>query len=175
MRIMRHRSSEPLQRFVELILKAVIALSIGVFGLLVGFGNIVDYGTNWQFVQHVLAMDAFEEWFDPAVVQARAITSTNVQIAFYVAIIAGEIVTGLLFFAGGALILSSAFFEHPPALGKIFVVAGAIVAILVWYTGFAVIGAEWFAMWASQWNGQDKAYTFATFILLSVLYITREE
>ena len=175
MRIMRHRSSEPLQRFVELILKAVIALSIGLFGLLAGFGNIVDPGTNWQSVQHVLAMDAFEDWFDPTVVQARAITSTNVQIAFYVAIIAGEIVTGLLFFAGGSLILSSAFLESSPALGKIFVVAGAIVAILVWYTGFAVVGAEWFVMWASQWNVQDKAYIFSIFILLSVLYITREE
>lgn len=175
MRVTRHRPSEPLQCFMELILKAVIALSIGLFGLLVGFGNIIDYDTNWQFVQRVLAMDAFEEWFDPAAVQARAITSTNMQIAFYVAIIIGEIVTGLLFFIGGGLILSSAFLQYPPAIGKIFVVAGAIVAILVWYTGFAVIGAEWFVMWASQWNVQDKAYTFAIFILLSVLYITREE
>ena len=172
---MRRTHSEPLQRFAELILKAVIALSIGAFGLLVGYGNIVDYDTNWQFVKHVLAMDSFEDWFDPAVVQARAITSPVVQTIFYFAIILGEMVVGLLFVAGGLLILISAFSENSPSLGKILVVMGAIVAILVWHTGFAVVGAEWFAMWASQWNGQDKAYTFATFILLGVLYITREE
>ncbi|MCY4049632.1 MAG: DUF2165 domain-containing protein [Hyphomicrobiales bacterium] len=172
---MWRRTSEPLQCFVELILKAVLALSIGAFGLLVGYGNILSPDANWQFVQHVLSMDAFEPWFDPTAFQDRAVTSQSAQTAFYFLIIAGELVAGLLFSIGGMLILNAAIFGNSPSFGKAFVVTGAIAAILVWYTGFAVIGAEWFMMWASQWNGQDKAYTFAIFILLSVLYITREE
>ena len=173
--MMRQGPSEPIQQFVERLLKAVIALSIGMFGLLTGYGNIVDYDANWQFVQHVLAMDAFQDWFDPAVVQGRAVTSEAAQKSFYAAIILGELITGVLFFVGGLLILAAAFSGKSSAPGKIFSVLGAIAAMLVWYTGFAVIGAEWFVMWASNWNGQDKAYTFAIFILLGILYITRPE
>ncbi len=163
-----------LQR-MERALKAVLALSIGLFGLIVGYTNIVDYDSNWQFVRHVLAMDSFEPWFDGSAIQGRAITDEAVQRAFYTLIIAGELVTGALFLLGGVLIGMSAVTGSNPATGKMTAVAGAIVAILVWYTGFAVIGAEWFAMWASTWDGQMKAYTFASFILIAILYITRPE
>jgi predicted small integral membrane protein len=167
--------AEVIQRRAERLLKAVIAGSIGVFGLVVGYTNIVDYDSNWQFVQHVLAMDSFEPWFDGSAIADRAITSEPVQRAFYAGIIAGELVTGALFLLGGLVIGWSALSGSSPAAGKALAVLGGTVAILVWYLGFAVIGAEWFAMWASTWDGQMKAYTFATFILLSVLYITRPE
>lgn len=173
--MMWRRTSEPLQCFVELVLKAVLALSMGAFALLAGYSNILDPNVNGQFVQHVLSMDTFESWFDPTAFQDRAITSQAAQTVFYFLIVVGELAAGLLFSIGGVMILSAALFGNSPSFGKAFVVTGAIAAILVWYTGFAVIGAEWFMMWASQWNGQDKAYTFAIFILLSVLYITREE
>lgn len=166
---------EAVLRRAELAAKAVLALSIGLFGLIVGWTNIVDYDSNWQFVRHVLAMDAFEPWFDGSAIAGRAITSEPVQRAFYAAIIAGELAAGALFLAGGTLLAGAALFGIRPASGKVLVVAGATVALLVWYTGFAVIGAEWFAMWASTWDGQMKAYAFATFILLALLYVTRPE
>jgi len=168
-------STRSVQERVERGLKAILALSIGLFGIIVGWTNIVDYQSNWQFVQHVLAMDSFESWFDGSAIAHRAITSEPLQRAFYALIIAGELVAGALFMVGGLALAVSAFGGMPSATGKCFAVAGAAVAVLVWYTGFAVIGGEWFAMWASTWDGQTKAYTFATFILLAVLYITRPE
>ncbi len=162
-------------RRAERLAKGVLALSIGLFGLLVGWTNVVDYDSNWQFVRHVLAMDAFEPWFDGTGIADRAITSEPVQRAFYAAIIAGEFVAGALFAAGGVLLLAGAVRDRAAPVGKALAVLGGTVAVLVWYTGFAVVGGEWFAMWASTWNGQEKAYTFATFILLALLYITRRE
>lgn len=167
-------SAESLRR-MQFVLKAILALSIGLFGLIVGYTNIVDYDSNWQFVSHVLAMDSFESFFDSTSIQDRAITNESVQRAFYTMIIAGELVTGALFAIGGALLAMSAVRGGDATVGKIAVVGGAVVAILIWYTGFAVIGSEWFAMWASTWDGQMKAYTFAGFILLAVLYITQPE
>lgn len=37
--------------------KAVVAMYVGVFCVLVSYNNVIDYNTNFQFVQHVLAMD----------------------------------------------------------------------------------------------------------------------
>lgn len=162
-------------RRMELTAKALLALSIGLFGLIVGYTNIVDYDSNWQFVQHVLAMDSFEPWFDGSAIEGRAITSEPIQRVFYTAIIAGELAMGALFLAGGVLIATSVVSGRSPAMGKALVVAGGAMAILIWYTGFAVIGAEWFAMWASEWDGQMKAYTFVTFVLIALIYITRAE
>ncbi|MBV8157066.1 MAG: DUF2165 family protein, partial [Dyella sp.] len=40
-------------RLSKILLMAAIALWLA----LVAFGNLTDYGSNWPFVQHVLAMD----------------------------------------------------------------------------------------------------------------------
>ena len=38
---------------------------------------------------------------------------------------------------------------------------GTTLGFLVWFTGFLVIGGEWFAMWQSAtWNGQEAAFRF---------------
>src|SRR5262249_13868782 len=37
--------------------KALLTFLLGLFALLVGFDNIIDYGTNFAFVKHVLSMD----------------------------------------------------------------------------------------------------------------------
>ena len=34
--------------------KALLVGCIGAFGVLVAYDNVVDYGSNWAFVQHVL-------------------------------------------------------------------------------------------------------------------------
>ena len=40
--------------------KGIIGLCVGIFCALVGYNNIVDFNSNYQFVQHVLAMDSLE-------------------------------------------------------------------------------------------------------------------
>nr|WP_199068074.1 DUF2165 domain-containing protein [Chromobacterium sp. ASV5] len=157
--------------------KGALALSIGLFGLLVASGNLIDYSSNWQFVQHVLSMDSMQPWFHGEALRGRAIHSLPLQKLAYAAIICGEMAVGALCSLGGVFILLAI----RPGCGRWLVrgkccfTLGATLAILVWYTGFAVIGGEYFAMWANQWNGQHTAYAFAGFILLSLLYIGQPE
>lgn len=163
--------------FLQRLLKSMLAISVGAFGLLVAVDNVLDYDTNWQFVQHVLSMDSMEPWFTGSTIRTRAITSPFWQQAGYITIITGEFITGLLCSLGGLALLYGAFKSAQKTIttGKNLFIAGCIPAVLVWYTGFAVVGGEYLAMWANQWNGQTKAYTFISFILLSLLYITRPE
>ena len=37
--------------------KIVLVASIALFFTFIAFGNISDFDSNWQFVQHVLSMD----------------------------------------------------------------------------------------------------------------------
>lgn len=159
------------------LLKSVLALSIALFGVLVATGNVLDYDSNWQFVRHVLAMDSMEPWFNGESLRGRAITDATVQRAAYGLIIAGELVFGVVCGWGGSLMLRGTLSGHAVTYrqGKTVFTLGCVPAVMVWYTGFAVIGGEYFAMWANQWNGQMKAYTFVAFILLSLIYISQGE
>ena len=51
--------------------KTALLATVALFFVLVTFGNITDYGTNWQFVRHVLAMDTI---FPDSTLTWRAIT-----------------------------------------------------------------------------------------------------
>nr|WP_082826297.1 DUF2165 domain-containing protein [Enterobacter sp. ODB01] len=82
--------------FLQRLLKGILAISVGAFGLLVAVDNVLDYNTNWQFVQHVLSMDSMEPWFNGSTIRTRAITSPFWQQAGYITIITGEFITGLL-------------------------------------------------------------------------------
>ena len=45
-----------------------LVAAVAVFFTLVAIGNVVDYGTNWQFVTHVMSMDT--TFRDPELVTA---------------------------------------------------------------------------------------------------------
>jgi predicted small integral membrane protein len=162
---------------MAILTKAVLALSIGLFGLLVAWTNVAAYSINFQFVQHVLSMDALASWAQVDALTNRAITSPVVHQLGYAAIIAGEFTVGILCAVAGVLLLLAAFGAKPQRLivGKTLALAGCGVGLLVWYLGFAVIGAEYFAMWASDWNGQNSAYLFSLFLLMSMIYLAQPE
>lgn len=168
---------KPSLRRAQQYFKSLLALSIALFGLLAASGNMLDYDSNWQFVRHVLAMDSMEPWFGGQALKSRAITDPGWQQAAYLAIISGELLFGLLCAWGGGQMLRGALCGREDAYqrGKTWFTLGCIPALLVWYTGFAVIGGEYFAMWANQWNGQMKAYAFIGFILLSLVYLSQPE
>ena len=150
--------------------KAVVAMYVGVFCVLVSYNNVIDYNTNFQFVQHVLAMDQMKAFFTGDNLYERAITSPTLHTVFYNLIIALEFLAGALCVIGAVIM----FFKREAAgfsKGQAFYVAGVTVALGVWYFGFGVVGAEWFSMWANSWNGQMKAYTFAMFIILTLIYV----
>ena len=81
--------------------KALLVLLVGLFALLVGVDNIVDYGTNYAFVEHVMAMDTV---FPNSTLKWRAITSPPLQQLAYAGIIAAEIATGVLCILGAILL-----------------------------------------------------------------------
>ena len=147
---------------------------IGVFGLLVAFGNVTDYGTNFAFVQHVMSMDTV---FPDSRLKYRAITSPAAHHAVYAAIIFGEALTGVLCAAGalrllGALRSDAAGFHGAKSLAVLGLAAG----FTVWFLGFMVVGGEWFAMWQSaQWNGQAAASRFLLSIGIALLLLVHRE
>lgn len=156
---------------VQQLTKAAIAFSVGFFCLLVGYDNIIDFNTNYEFVNAVLSMDQMEPFFSGnQVILARAITNPEIHLMAYWLIICGELITGAVCMVG-ALIMLFSINKPRFVTGQVTYLVGATFAILLWYLGFAVIGGEYFAMWANKMNGQAKAYTFATFILITAIYV----
>lgn len=173
---MNATSPDRLQQ-ISLLTKAGLIMSIGLFGLLVAWTNVTAYGINFQFVQHVLSMDALASWAQSSGLTDRAITDPQLHQLAYAGIIAAEFAVGLLCSVGGLLLLIATFSRQPLHVGrgKAFALVGCGIGIAVWYLGFAVIGAEYFAMWASDWNGQSTAYAFSAMLLLSMIYVAQPE
>jgi predicted small integral membrane protein len=77
------------------LIKAMVCFAVALFGLLIAVDNVIDYSTNFEFVQHVLSMDTIP---DKRLI-GRAITDPAVWRLSYAAIIVGEALTGLFFLA----------------------------------------------------------------------------
>ena len=155
--------------------KIVMVAGLAVYALLVAFGNITDYDSNFAFVQHTLNMDTT---FPGNHLMYRAITTPTLHHAAYWLIIAGEALAGLLLVQGTwrlwqARAASAAAF----AVAKRPVVLGITIAFLVWFVGFLVIAGEWFAMWQSAtWNGQESAFrVLAAFLLVTIFVMQPKE
>jgi len=154
--------------------KVFFALAIGLFALLVAADNVIDYGTNYAFVQHVFSMDTI---FPDSRLTWRAIRNPVLWQAGYWLIILGEALTALLFLAGAMRLLSAV---RAPAekfeAAKAWVVVGAGIGFAVWFVGFMLVGGEWFQMWqSSQWNGQQSAFRFYVTILLVLVFINQPD
>jgi predicted small integral membrane protein len=153
------------------IAKILMIAALAAFALIVAYDNIADYGSNYQFVQHVLSMDTT---FGGNALKDRAITSETIWHLAYALIIAAEGATGVLL-ACGALVLLTRL-RSPAALfnrGKAWAVAGLTVGFGLWFFGFLVIAGEYFAMWQSKlWNGQEAAFRFTAVILAVLIYVS---
>lgn len=154
--------------------KVALVGALAAFALIVAYDNIVDYGSNYAFVGHVLSMDTT---FPGNALMGRAITDERVWRAAYAAIITAEGLTGALLAAGGLMMLlrlraPAADFERAKGL----VYLGAALGFLVWFFGFIVVAGEYFAMWQSkQWNGQESAFRFYMAILGVVIFVALPE
>ena len=154
--------------------KIALVATIAVFFTLVAFGNVTDYGTNWAFVQHVMAMDTT---FPDSTLRWRAITDARLQTAAYGLIIATDGLVALVLWAGVARMLAR--LRTPGFLqARGTAVAGLTLGIVLYGLGFVVIGGEWFAMWQSKtWNGQSTAFAFIGWIsaVLIILLLPEQE
>ncbi len=128
--------------------------TMALYMTLVAFGNITDFGTNQQFVQHVLAMDT--TFKDPDLMW-RAIESPVVQNVAYVVIIVWESLAAVLLLLATWLWgmgLRRGAYERARRVSTL----GLVMVLLLFGLGFMAIGGEWFAMWqSSDWNGLDAA------------------
>ncbi|MFD9002066.1 DUF2165 domain-containing protein [Streptomyces sp. NPDC059582] len=143
---------------------ALLTATVALYTALVAFGNITDFGTNQQFVRHVLAMDTT---FKDEDLMWRAVTSTGLQDAAYVVIIVWETAAALVLVAGTWFWARR---DHDRA--RRLSTYGLLMVMLLFGAGFIAIGGEWFAMWQSKdWNGLDaatRAFLFSGIVLLVV-------
>jgi predicted small integral membrane protein len=154
--------------------KILLVALVGLFSLLVGADNVIDYGTNFAFVQHVMSMDTV---FPNSNLTWRAITSPALQHTAYAAIIAAELLTGVLCLLGAWRLWNArAYFAREFNAAKDVAVAGLVLGLALWFFGFMVVGGEWFQMWQSQtWNGQEAAFRFIGCIGLVLIFLAQKD
>ena len=135
--------------------KASLVASMALLLALVAFNNIVDYGANWVFVQHVLGMDSI---FPDSTQRWRAIHSAPAQHLAYLAIITDEVLSAGLLTLGAAVLFRQARSARGFDRSLDLSVAGLTLAMLLYGAGFIAVGGEWFLMWQSKsWGGSDAA------------------
>jgi predicted small integral membrane protein len=155
-------------------MKIAMVASVALFALVVAYDNVVDYGSNWEFVRHTLSMDTT---FANSVLRNRAITDPKLWAVAYWLIIATEAITGALL-AYGAYVLARA--HRAPAerfnAAKTWALLGAGLGFLLWFTGFTVVAGEWFAMWQStSWNGLASASRFYLALLGVMIFLNQPD
>jgi predicted small integral membrane protein len=154
--------------------KVLLMLAVALFYTLVVFNNITDYGSNYEFVRHVLMMDST---FPGNRGMWRAINTPWIHTAFYLSIIAWEFVAMILCWWGGVRL--ARVFSAPDAefqRAKTVAIAGLTVGLLQWLVAFLSIGGEWFLMWQSKsWNGQDAAFRNFVVVGIVLLLLTQPE
>jgi predicted small integral membrane protein len=154
--------------------KVLLVLLIGLFSLLVGVDNVIDYGTNYAFVEHVMEMDTV---FPDTTLKWRAISSDALNHAAYALIIGAEILTGVLCIAGakrlwGVRAESAASFNTAKGVAM----AGLVLGLSLWFFGFLTIGGEWFQMWQSKtWNGEEAAFRFVASIGIVLIFLNQPD
>jgi len=160
--------------FLLRVAKVISVAAIGLMALLVAFGNITDYYSNFSFVEHVLKMDTT---FPESHIHYRSINNVYVFHAAYILIISMEALMAFCCIKGSWLLFknlkSGAAKFHA---SKSWAVAGIIIGIVIWFAGFEVIGGEWFAMWQSAiWNGLGAAERIVSFLILVLLLLHLKE
>lgn len=155
-------------------IKLLLVSGVALLYTLVVFNNITDYGSNYEFVRHVMMMDST---FPGNQGMWRAITSPALHTAFYVSIIAWEFATMLLCWWGASRMALALRGTAPAFHGaKQVAIAALTVGLLQWLVAFLAVGAEWFLMWQSkEWNGQDAGLRMFTVLGIVLLLVAQPD
>ena len=149
--------------------KIALVWSIAFFSSLVVFNNITDFGSNYDFVFHILKMDTT---FPGNAGMWRAIESPFLYHIAYVFIIIIEAVVAVLCWFGGFRLLKVVQDAENFNTTKGIAILGLTLGVLLWFTGFMTIGGEWFLMWQSKvWNGQQAAFRLTVIFGIVLLYV----
>jgi predicted small integral membrane protein len=154
--------------------KVSMTLSLAAFAWMVAYNNLSDYGSNFAFVEHVLRMDTT---FEGSAVRSRALREPWQWHTAYALIIATELLVAGLLTLGGLQMWRQR--HATPAQfhrAKHWAMAGFLAAFMLWFTGFAVVGGEWFAMWQSTvWNGLDSSFRFSMTMLGVCIFVNQSD
>ena len=139
--------------------KTSLVFAVALYYSLVVLNNLTDYSSNYQFIRHVLMMDTT---FPGNHGMWRALNQPAWHKAFYLLIIAWEIVTMILCWWGGlrlARTLRATAAEFHQA--KRVAIAALTLGLLMWQS--------------KTWNGQDAAFRMFTVIGLVLMLVARPE
>lgn len=154
------------------LIKIMLVASIALFFTLVAYGNIVDYSSNWAFVQHVLSMDTT---FKSPMLMSRQILNPQIQTAAYWTIITAEIMAALFCWLGAAILFWHRQDEKQFSAKKQIANIGLAIGLFLYLFCFLTVAGEWFAMWQStQWNAEQTASYLSLIILLSLVFLNQE-
>lgn len=151
-----------------------LVAACALYMALVVFNNVTDYGSNFQLVQHVLAMDTT---FTGNSGLWRALHSPVIHHAFYASIIAWEAVITVLLMEGSWRLWSVRNGSSAAWLAaKNRANSGLTLGMLLWFLAFITVGGEWFLMWqSSKWNGLGPALRMFTVMALVLLLLNLPE
>ena len=153
--------------------KSIVCLLLSFFALLVCLNNVMDYGSNYAFVQHTLSMDTV---FPDNTLKYRAIVDPFVWSLSYGLIIFVEFLTGALLLIGAIGLLKNIHSPLAFTRAKNWVYLGCLAGFVLWFFGFIVVGGEWFCMWQSEkWNGVESAFRFVVLIMFTLLFTAMPE
>ncbi|UTT63432.1 DUF2165 domain-containing protein [Microcella humidisoli] len=172
------------QRLGSLSVAALVLVATnGLYMLLVAFGNITDYDTNYAFVERVLAMDTTnfgqgqDVNLDPDIMW-RAIDNPVLANVGYIGLIIAEALAGIVLLIAVVAWVRAMRGSVSFAAARSLATLGLILVILVFFTAFITVGGEWFNMWRSvDWNGLDPALQNAVLAILTlvVVHMVRDE
>ena len=149
--------------------KTLLTATLALYFLIAAFNNMIDYGTNLKFVEHVLSMDSIPA---DANVMWRAIRNPQVHHVAYWGVILWELVTGCICGLGAKRLFSALRSEQEFEVAKTTPIAGLWLGLLLWSLVFITIGGEWFLMWqSSQWNGELAALRMFVLNAITLLFL----
>ncbi len=156
------------------ICKTSLVAATTLFLFLVVLNNLLDYGSNYKFVEGVLSM---ETTFAENKLMWRAVSSPTVHTAFYIAIILWETVSCVLCAWGtlnlvGALKTDGVLFNR----AKKVAICGLTLSLLLWYVAFITVGSDWFLMWQSElWDGGDPAFRMFAIMGICLIFLNMKD
>ena len=155
--------------------KILCIAAVSLYCVLVAFGNITDYYTNFSAVEHTLMM---KDVFPNSTISYRAINNPMLHHAAYITVITFETLTALICALGAWKLFrvrtSSAVLFN---LNKKWAIVGLTLGFLTWQVMFMSVGGEWFGLWMSSILKGTITASFQIFmtILVVLIYVVAKD
>lgn len=157
-------------RLSKISLLFIIAANLSI----VAVDNLLDYTSNYLFVQNVMTMDTT---FPDNKLKWRAITSPFMWNVSYVGIILWEFSVAIFCWIGVyKLIKAIKTNDDTFNQSKTSATIGLTLCLLLFGFAFITVAGEWFLMWQSTtWNGESAAIRLFSMAGIAVIYLNMKD